>query len=37
MLSSGELFRLNPSGLVQLISFADRLNVQPFSDFTLIH
>lgn len=31
-LHSGELFRLNPSGSVQLISFADRLNVQSFSD-----
>lgn len=29
---SGELFRLNPSGFVQLISFADRLNVHLFSD-----
>lgn len=31
-LHSGELFRLNPSGFVQVISFADRLNVQLFSD-----
>lgn len=31
-LHSGELFRLNPSGFVQLISFADGLNVQLFSD-----
>lgn len=31
MLDSGELFRLNPSRFVQLISFTNRLDVQPFS------
>lgn len=35
MFRSGELFRLNLSGFVWLISFADRLKIQPFSDSIL--